>query len=55
MFDKFLTPGTLLKFFNLYPAHHGCNRVHDGLILQSKDEEFESIIRDLFNFKSFVS
>jgi len=55
MFDNFVTPTTPLNPSNIYLDDHGYNQVCDGVIIQSEDEKFESIIHDLFNCKFFIS
>lgn len=55
LFDKFVALEAPLNYFSPYPTNCGCNKVQHGVLLQSKDEKFESIIHDLFNCKYFIS
>lgn len=48
MCDKFII------LASIYLVAHGCAQVQDGVILALEDEKIESIIRNLFNCKSFI-
>lgn len=54
LFDEFLTPTFPPYHLNLCPIGLDYIHVHDGVVTQSGDENFESLVHYLFNLQSLA-
>lgn len=52
LFDEFDTPSFSLNTSDIYFVGLNCNQVHNDLVSQSEDENFEYLIHDLFKLRT---